>query len=242
MPVAAGAAVTAWIGGGAVTTAVLGGGFAAAAGAVTTAAVTGAITGAIIGAGVALVTGENPLKAALKGALIGGVTAGLVKGVGLAVSSATTTAAETGATAAETGAETTNTLADASANITGLDAAANTANASQALVPEQGLLSKSWDFLTGSGGGKAKALTNTEILAKSNVQAGIGQGLMTGVANYGTSMMASNEAKELEEWKEKQIELNRIHGSDLPDFKADTVALKLPDRWNSNLTRKGLLA
>jgi len=238
MPVAAGVAVTAWIGGGAATTTLLG-----ATAAVAGTMVTGAITGAIIGAGVALVTGENPLKAALKGALIGGITAGVLKGVSLAVSSATTTAAEAGATAAETGAEATNTLADASANLTGLDAAANTANVSQTLVPEsKGLLSKSWDFLTGSGGGEAKALTNTEILARSNVQSGIGQGLMTGVANYGTSMMASNEAKELEEWKEKQIELNRIHGSDLPDFKADTVALKLPDRWNSNLKREGLLA
>jgi len=226
MPVAAGVAVAAAMGGGAV---------AAVAGAM----VTGAITGAIIGAGVALVTGQNPLKSALKGAMIGAVTAGLVKGIGIAASGTTTTAANTGKAIAESGAEATNTLADASANITG-EGLSTAANASKTVVPEsQGLLSKVGDFVSGSGG---KTLTDAQTIARSNVHAGIGQGLMTGVANYGTSMMESNEAKELEEWKEKQIELNRIGADDLPSFKADTINLKLPDRWNSNLKREGLLA
>lgn len=239
MPVAAGTAVVGWMGAAGASA-----GVAAAAGAVATAVVSGAIVGAVVGAGVAIVSGEDPLKGALRGGLIGGVSGGVMKGVGMginaAMSTGTSTATNVGTSAAVTpppvdvaqkigesannaaqGATTTNTVA----NTTG-QAAQN-----------QGLLSKTMGFF----GGSAKDLTDSEKLARSNVMAGIGQGVFEGISNVGAAKISSDEAKELAQWKEKQIALNRANNRP-GEFKASELQIKLPDRWNANLKRKGLLA
>lgn len=194
----------------------------------------GAVTGAVVGAATSLITGGNVLEGALKGAAIGGAGGGILSGAGMATGlstaesqlgamgaegfSATTAAPEVGAEVGSIGAET--------------GPYFQPGGAPTAAAAQPGLLERAGTFLTGGESGISPD--------RAKIYAGIGQGAFEGLGQAASAKIGADEAKELAQWKEKQIALNRA--ANIPGtFNASVANITTPDRWSANLQRKGLL-
>jgi len=222
MPQAAGVAVVGWMTAAGATAAT-----AAAVGAIAAAAVTGAIVGAVIGAATAVMTGGDIFKGALKGALIGGISGGVLKGAGILTG-----------------------ISPAGSAFTNAAAGASAPTASAAVAPQ--VVSGAENTMAGNlveGGAVPgiQAPSPTGILAgtpppvaevastsKDSILAGAAEGLGTGVALVGQSLLDSDADKEVAEFAAQQ-EQQKISQNVPGKFESKTANITPPNWWDAHL-------
>lgn len=241
----AGVAVGAWV---ASSLATVGASTAVATtvGAIAAGAVTGAITGAVIGGVAALATGKDFFEGALKGAAFGAITGGLWNAGSMALSSFT------GGAIGQTGAQILGGAAPGAAAGAAQKATGGTAaeyQAAQNVTEASGLLDVGGQNLAPK---PTIATTPPPVkppldLGKAAIVAGVGQGLSTGVATVGSSMIQEKAMKEAQEQKKKDEEA-AFRRNVAGDFERRIVNIRLPDSWKKYTqayeqygTQKGLL-
>jgi len=216
MPAAAGVAVAGWFG-------------SAAAGAIASAAVTGAIVGSVIGAATAVMTGGDIFQGALKGALIGGISGGVLKGVSIAAGWSTPGAAMTEAAGATAPTATAPTVAAnvpqaQLLNAEGAGAALNAPNLIPAGQTPTGILA----------GTTPPPVAEVASTSKDSILAGAAEGLGTGVALVGQSLLDSDADKEVAEFaaQQRQQEISQnVPGK----FESQTANITPPNWWDAHL-------
>jgi len=214
MPAAAGVAVAGW--------------FGATAGAIASAAVTGAIVGSVIGAATAVMTGGDIFQGALKGALIGGISGGVLKGVSIAAGWSTPGAAMTEAAGGAAPAATAPTVAAnvpqaQLLNAEGAGAALNAPNLIPAGQAPGGILA-----------GTQPPVAEVASTSKDSILAGAAEGLGTGVALVGQSLLDSDADKEVAEFaaQQRQQEISQnVPGK----FESQTANITPPNWWDAHL-------
>ena len=216
MPQAAGIAVAGWLG-------------SATAGAIVSAAVTGAIAGAVIGAATAVMTGGDIFQGALKGAAIGGITGGILKGTSLAAGWSTPGQAFVDAAGGtQAGAQ-----VSAQTGQVGVQVAEQVGPGSMEAYtspvqnqPAPGILS--------GGAPTPPPVAEAASSSRDSILAGAAEGLGTGVALVGQSLLDSDADKEIAEFQaqqEAQVRSQNVPG----EFESKTANITPPNWWDRHL-------